>query len=91
MTHITHAAIRFRVYGAERVISVDPPLRHHDVFRAARAQGIMHGEMHEQEQGFLTSEGAFVGRREALRIALEAGQIVTKHGFQDHLFSEDLW
>lgn len=91
MTSITNAAIRFRVHGQERIISVEPPLRHHDVFRAARSQGIMHGEMHDQEQGFITSDGDFVGRRQALRIATEAKQISVKHGPSDELFSEDLW
>jgi len=73
------------------VVSVRPPLRHHDCFQAARAQGIMFGEMHGGEQGFVTSEGRFVGRCDALPIAQTAGQIVGKTQPEDKLFSEDMW
>lgn len=41
-----------------------------------------------RDQGFVTSEGRFVGRREAAVIALLAGQISSS---KDRLFSEDLW
>lgn len=41
------------------------------------------------EQGFLTSEGRFVDRIEAIDIAKEAGQIEKAEFFQ--LYSEDLW
>lgn len=40
------------------------------------------------KQGFVTSEGGFVGREEAAMIALHAGQI---DGHRRELFSEDLW
>ena len=42
-------------------------------------------------QGFLTSEGRFVDRKEAYRIALAAGQIDDSGGYDKELFSEDLY
>lgn len=44
-------------------------------------------------QGFLTSAGTFVDRREALSIARAAGQLDgrEKHGSPEELYSEDLW
>lgn len=42
-------------------------------------------------QGFVTSDGEFVSRKEALRIATEAGQTIVKSGNQFHLFSEEIW
>lgn len=47
------------------------------------------------EQGFIavnleTDEQFFVSRKEALRIALAAGQVVKKHNPKDELLSEDL-
>lgn len=42
-------------------------------------------------QGFLTSEGRFVTREEALQIALIAGQIKEKKYNKSRLFSEELW
>lgn len=42
-------------------------------------------------QGFLTSTGRFVDRKEAYRIALSAGQIDENGGYNKELFSEDLY
>lgn len=42
-------------------------------------------------QGFLTSTGRFVDRKEAYRIALNAGQINESNGVDGELFSEDLY
>lgn len=42
-------------------------------------------------QGFLTSKGRFVNRKEAYNIALEAGQIDCNGGYCKELFSEDLY
>lgn len=42
-------------------------------------------------QGFLTSAGRFVDRKEAYRIAVEAGQIGEGAGYGGELFSEDLY
>ena len=47
------------------------------------------------EQGFITREGScygrFVDRKEALEIAIIAGQKIDKHNPQDELLSEDLY
>ena len=42
------------------------------------------------EQGFITTEGRFVDRIEGLVIAVQEGQITTKHRPFDVLLSEDL-
>lgn len=42
-------------------------------------------------QGFLTSEGRFVSRVEALKIAHRAGQKFLSQPRPPNLFSEDLW
>lgn len=41
-------------------------------------------------QGFITTTGRFVGRKEAYQIALDAGQINPDDGYDKQLFSEDI-
>lgn len=41
-------------------------------------------------QGFMTSDGRFVDRKEALEIAIKAEQILPDAG-KNELWSEDLW
>lgn len=71
-----------------------PPNRHHNVMhRFYRETGRIVGP---DEQGFITDQGRFVDREEALKIATAAGQL---NGLRDkpgayrgkELFSEDLW
>lgn len=68
------------------------PTRHHNVLNDMSIvfglDAIEHGI--PENQGFLTSEGVYVGREEAAKIAIAAGQI-TKTNWGKHLFSEDLW
>jgi len=45
----------------------------------------------EKEQGFVTSEGRFVGRKEAWKIAKENNQIKRQSGGEGTLYSEDLY
>ena len=46
----------------------------------------------EKIQGFVTTEGRFVGREEALKIALENNQVIDESEIRgDRLFSEDLY
>lgn len=80
------------------VCSVPRPGRHHDVIRAMAAAGIPIPIV--GEQGFVTSDGDFVGRREARQIAERAAQIIAGRidadgvpYTADHplLFSEDVW
>lgn len=42
-------------------------------------------------QGFITNKGRFVNRKEAFKIALDAGQIDESAGVGGELFSEDLY
>ena len=42
-------------------------------------------------QGFMTSTGRFVDRKEAWKIAVASGQIRENRGYNKELFSEDLY
>jgi hypothetical protein len=80
---IVAAAIR----EGSLVCSVPRPGRHGDVMRQMATHGFpipITGE-----QGFLTSDGLFVGRFEAKDIAVAAAQ-VGKTGLAE-LYSEDVW
>lgn len=80
------------------ICSVPRPGRHHDVIREMATAGIsipINGE-----QGFMTSDGVFVGRERARRIAFDADQIIASCVGSDgvpfkrnhpELFSEDVW
>lgn len=68
------------------IYSLPAPARHHHILNT-------HGGLAGCAQGFLTSEGKFVARDEAWRIAEAAKQIV-RRGFGrdgEWLFSENLW
>jgi hypothetical protein len=45
----------------------------------------------ETVQGFMTSTGRFVDRKEAWEIAVASGQIDENRGYNKELFSEDLY
>lgn len=65
------------------------PNRHHNILNYAYIQyGLKVGEI----QGFLTSDGNFLNRKEAASHAIECGQ-VQKQGMklEGTLISEDLW
>ena len=69
------------------VYTLPKPFRHHDIM-----YGPMDGVYKHSlaEQGFLTSDGRFVGREVAARFALRSGQILAlKH--PPNLYTEDLW
>lgn len=83
--YIVAAAIK----QGNMVCSVPKPGRHHDVIREMARSGVPIPIV--GEQGFLTSEGHFVGRKKAKDIATLAGQILAKHGNHEQLFSEDVW
>lgn len=68
------------------IISVPAPGRHHHVAWFLAANGV-----DERDQGFLTSTGRFVDRKEAVTIAEAAGQRLRVSGSQETLYSEDLW
>jgi hypothetical protein len=69
--------------------SVPRPKRHAEVVRLMAAGGYGPEKMHDQ--GFLTSRSRFVDRKEALQIALAAGQITAPKFQPNQLFSEDVW
>lgn len=45
----------------------------------------------KKTQGFITNQNRFVGREEALTIALENNQVLDMTGISKQLFSEDLY
>jgi len=73
------------IKAGKKVFSMARPARHSDIYRnfmLTKGDG---------EEGFTTTEGRFVSRREARRIALKANQLVRPRGHPDKLFTEDLW
>ena len=71
-----------------RVWSVPRPGRHHDVI------ALMGTAFRQRfDQGFVLSDGRWVRRQPAYRIAVASGQIKDGEGVapQHGLFSEDLW
>lgn len=86
---IVQAATRDRKTG--RIYSVAVPGRHHNVVSLMKQVGAA-GHGHEGSvQGFITSRGRFLGRREALKVATLANQLIRKTPPDDRLFSEDVW
>ena len=71
------------------IFSLPPPARHHTLINNA-AQNLRLPTPIQGNQGFLTSAGRFVNRREALHIAIEANQSPKPLTGVD-LYSEDLW
>ena len=65
------------------------PNRHHDVIRFMVEQMGVEPPI-TGEQGFFNERFEFLSREEALKHALEIGQI-TEHSHERELFSEDVW
>ncbi len=78
-----------------RIYSVPAPGRHHDVCVMMHNQGLPADAM--KEQGFLTSYGRYVNRKEAFVIAKRENQMARRETHPpgsyngEELFSEDLW
>lgn len=72
-----------------RMATLPPPGRHHHLIFLLAIEG--HPPIGPGAQGFATTWGRFVGRREGLAIAEANGQIVAKHPSFDKLYSEDMW
>ena len=69
--------------------SMPAPARHHDVLWSMSACGI---PRHPAEQGFLDHRGVFVGRKAAMIVANNWGQLADGEFDPDgQLFSEHLW
>lgn len=86
MEHIAKAAIKADD-GA--IYSMPPPGRHHSII--ALMVDVGHRTPIRGTQGFVTSEGRFVDRREAAKIAIEANQLKDRESSPTTLYSEDLW
>lgn len=67
------------------------PASHYSVSEKMRTAGFAAPLAPDNEQGFVTSVGDFVNRREAYKIAEAAGQIVNQMSGGRELFSEWLW
>lgn len=64
-------------------LTLPAPARHHNILWGW-------GRVSPENQGFLTSEGRFVGRKEAAEIAMASGQVIALQS-APNLYSEDLW
>lgn len=62
------------------------------IYTKCSVTGLRDSESGENEQGFLTSKNRFVGREEALLIALKENQVINLDEIRgNRLFSEDLY
>lgn len=66
------------------------PGRHHHVIRFMSALKVS-GISNTRRQGFITTHGRFVDRRDGLSMAERNRQIVKKHPAPWELYSEDMW
>ncbi len=80
------AAIR---HHTGEVYWVPPPGRHHHVIRMMVDAGCK--KPITGKQGFVLSDGRFVDRVEAKKVAVIAGQLLGRAGKSRELFSEDVW
>lgn len=97
---IVAAAIRTRFEcpgtpNSEQIVSAPPPARHHTLIHPLNhhAKGGGYKRVQPEDQGFLTSTGRFVDRKEAMTIAVSSGQPMINHPSRNNhtLYSEDLW
>jgi hypothetical protein len=80
---IVAAAILYR----EMIITLPPPARHGTLI-AVMTHAFGEVDIMPRMQGFVTSTGRYVGRKEAALIAFDAGQITD---LKPELYSEDVW
>lgn len=82
---ITHVAIKY----AGKIYSLPAPNRHHHVIRT------IGGISGPHQEGFLLNDGSFVGRKDAMKLAKDNGQLNRRPGDNFYqgpdLYSEDLW
>jgi len=81
---IVAAALKLNHDGS--VITLPQPARHKDLMIPAMQSG---AKMGEWTDGFVTEEGIFYARVDALDIAKASGQV--KPDFDEVLKTEDLW
>lgn len=94
---IVCAAIKFYIEVTNREVILCG-VRHGDCFTQLEALGFRpKGGYKEVCQGFVDNRGTFFGRKQALEVATEIGQIspttreYKKRCGEDELYSEDLW
>ena len=88
MLRIVSAAIIWK----DMIFSMPAPHRHHHILLKMRNEmGLPIESVSWKGQGFLTSEGNFVNRKEAELIAFAAGQMKYSKIIGGILTSEDLW
>lgn len=68
--------------GINDICDIELGYRHHDIFHRFKRG------MQQHEQGFYTSKGRYVDRKEAAKIAFECGQISEE---KQILYSEDIY
>jgi hypothetical protein len=83
----TIATAAIRVEGT--VYSAPRPGRHCDVFKVMPERDVYLARL--DDQGFVTSTGRFVDRKEAAVIARAAGQLIREPTPHYMLTSEDVW
>ncbi len=65
------------------------PSRHHHCIHEAWL--VHQKQIVTESQGFITSEGRYVDRKEGLEIAIKAGQIIPSRHRGNQLYSESVW
>jgi hypothetical protein len=76
------------VLWKETIFTQPRPARHHDIVQAMTLMGLP--KEPKRHQGFLTDDGQFLNRIDAVAHALKAGQIQFLK-WPPNLYSEDLW
>lgn len=75
------------------VYSLPAPNRHHNVIHYVI--DVTDGDVRPYVQGFITSSGEFLDRKQAMQLAMANGQLNRRPGEQFYqgpeLYSEDLW
>ncbi len=84
MHKITGVAIK----RPEKLWTLPPPYRHGDIIAIIAARGYQIPVT--GEQGFITDDGQFINREDALILVRENGQLLKEY-HPKYLFSEDLW
>lgn len=69
--------------------SMSRPNRHHHIVHKLSDMGLP--KTSYRHQGFITTSGRFVDRKEAAALVLLNGQVSKLKFVSDQLFSEDLW
>lgn len=70
--------------GTNDICDIEIGYRHHDIFHRFR------DEMMDCDQGFYTSKGRYVDRREAMKIAYIAGQVSKGVALGETFVAEDI-